>query len=241
MNEQETWESSPACCRILIVDDYPIVRQGLAQLINQETDLHVCGEAEDAAHAMERVAALCPDLVVVDISLKDSSGLDLIKTLHSRDPKLPILVLSMHDETLYAERVLRAGARGYVMKQEATTQVLEAIRQVFRGEISLSGRMVGRLLKTMAYGRETGGETPLARLSDRELEVFRLLGQGHRTRQVAEVLHLSVKTVETHRAHLMEKLHLAHATELIRYATQWAYSLSPKPSVPAPVPATELP
>lgn len=237
MSEKEAWEGSPTCRRILIVDDHPIVRQGLAQLINQEADLHVCGAAEDAAQAVERVAALHPDLVVVDIGLKDSSGLDLIKTLHGRDPKLPILVLSMHDETLYAERTLRAGACGYIMKQEATDQLLEAIRQVLRGEIALSARMAGRLLKTVVHGREASGETTLARLSDRELEVFRLLGQGYSTRQVAEVLHLSVKTIETHRAHLMEKLHLAHAAELIRYATQWAHSLSPEP----PMPATELP
>ncbi|GIX49665.1 MAG: DNA-binding response regulator [Candidatus Tectimicrobiota bacterium] len=211
----------PQRFRILVVDDHPIVRRGLVWLLAREPDLEVCGEAEDAAQALAAVEALRPDLAIVDIALRASSGLDLIKTLHAQVPQLPVLVLSIHDETLYAERVLRAGGRGYVMKQEATETLLQAVRQVLRGELYLSPRMASRLLAAFVQGRPAPVVSPLQRLSDRELEVFRLLGQGYSTRQVAAALHVSVKTVETHRAHLMKKLHLASAAELLRYATQW--------------------
>ena len=208
--------------RVLIVDDHPIVRQGLAQMINQEADLIVCGEAEDAQSALQAVAELHPDLVLIDLSLKGGSGLDLIRALRTRQSMLPVLVVSMHDESLYVERALRAGARGYIMKHEATDIMMNAIRRVLRGEIYVSDKMMTKLL-----GRLLPGESPdtntsiLERLSNRELEVFRLIGEGHSTRHIAGVLHVSIKTVESHRAHIKEKLHLNDTTELVRYAMQW--------------------
>ena len=212
--------------QLLIVGNHPVVRQGLAQLINQEADLQVCGEAADATQAQEAVAVLRPDLVVLDLTMPGSGALDLIKILRSQTPGLPILVLSMHEETLYAERVLRIGARGYIMKQEAVDQVLEAIRCVLGGEIYVSQRMMSKLLQTVAGPFPVAEDMPLARLSNRELDVLRLLGQGYRTRQIAQALHLSVKTVETHRANIMKKLQLEHATELVRYAVHWADGLA---------------
>jgi DNA-binding NarL/FixJ family response regulator len=208
--------------RVLIVDDHPIVRQGLAQMINQEADLMVCGEAEDAQNALQAVSELHPDLVLVDLSLKGSSGLDLIRALRTRQSMLPVLVVSMHDESLYVERALRAGARGYIMKHEATDIMMNAIRRVLRGEIYVSDKMMTKLL-----GRLIPGDSPdtnasiLERLSNRELEVFRLIGEGHSTRHIAAVLHVSIKTVESHRAHIKEKLQLNDTTELVRYAMQW--------------------
>ena len=208
--------------RVLIVDDHPIVRQGLAQMINQETDLMVCGEAEDAQNALQAVAELHPDLVLVDLSLKEGSGLDLIRTLRTRQTMLPVLVVSMHDETLYVERALRAGARGYIMKHEATDIMMNAIRRVLRGEIYVSDKMMTKLLGRLLPGDSPDTNTSiLERLSNRELEVFRLIGEGHTTRHVAVVLHVSIKTVESHRAHIKEKLQLNDTTELVRYAMQW--------------------
>ncbi len=206
---------------IVVVDDHPVVRQGLQLLIEQEPDLRVCGEAEDVGQTLRLIDALHPDLVVVDLSLRGGSGLDLLKTLSARHPDLPTLVLSIHDETLYAERVLQAGGRGYIMKQEAADTLLRAIRQVLDGNIYLSPQMTSRLLLTFTQGRSEPSASPLARLSDRELEIFCLIGQGYRTRQIAEALHISVKTVETHRAHIVDKLHLSGAHDLVRYATQW--------------------
>jgi len=207
--------------RILLVDDHPIVRQGLGQLIAQEPDMEVCGEAESAPEALRAIANLKPTVAVVDISLKDSSGVELIKDVKVRYPALPVLVLSMHDESFYAERVLRAGARGYVTKEEASETVLAAIRRVLRGEIYLSEKMASKMLSVFVGGPRQPVGSSMDLLSDRELEVFELIGRGLQTREVAQKLHLSVKTIESHRANIKRKLGLANATELMQRAIQW--------------------
>jgi DNA-binding NarL/FixJ family response regulator len=206
--------------RIMLVDDHPMMRNGLSQLIDQEPDLKVCGQFEDAARAFEAIAALQPDLAIVDLSLKGSSGLDLVKNIKFAYPRILVLVLSMHDESLYAERVLHAGASGYIMKQEATDRVLSAIRKVLTGGIHLSEGMSSKFMHRLATGKSDTGGSAMERLSDRELEVFGLIGEGRGTRQIAEKLRLSVKTVESHRAHLKEKLNLKSATELVHLAIQ---------------------
>jgi DNA-binding NarL/FixJ family response regulator len=206
---------------VLIVDDHPIVRQGLAQLINQESDLHVCGQAEDGHEALQAIRTLDPDMVVVDISLKDTSGIELIKDIKVQYPNLPVLTLSMHDEGIYAERAMRAGARGYIMKQEATEKVVTAIRRVLAGEVYVSEGMAAKMVGKLIAGPSEVGGSPVDRLSDRELEVFRLIGAGYGTREMAEKLHLSVKTIETYRAHIKEKLDLVDANELLRTAITW--------------------
>ncbi len=206
---------------VLIVDDHPIVREGLAQLIDQESDLQVCGQAEDAHEAMQAIRQLAPDLVIVDISLKDTSGMELIKDLKVQYPRLPVLTLSMHDEAVYGERALRAGARGYIMKQEATEKVVTAIRRVLAGEIYVSDGMAAKMVSKIVGGGAREGGSPVECLSDRELEVFRLIGEGYSTREMAEKLHLSVKTIETYRAHIKDKLNLEDANELLRCAIQW--------------------
>ncbi len=212
--------------RIFVVDDHPIVRQGLTQLIDREPDLTVCGEAEDARAALERMAALRPDIVIVDVSLEGPDGLDLLKTIRAQDGHLPVLILSMHDESLYAERALRAGANGYIMKQEATDRVLTALRQILRGEIYVSERMAKKMVQHFV-GRSGGAKRHTVEdLTDRELEVFRLIGKGRGTRQIAEELHLSVKTVESYYAHIKEKLTLKNARELVQRAVQWVDSYS---------------
>jgi DNA-binding NarL/FixJ family response regulator len=205
--------------RILIVDDHPIMRQGLAQLINHEDDLTICGQFEDANKALNAIPALKPDIAIIDISLRGTSGIELVKNIKVHHPKLLMLVLSMHDETIYAERVLRAGAVGYIMKQEASDKVLHAIRHVLQGEIYLSEKMSTKLMHQLIAGRGGTGSL-IDRLSDRELEVFGLIGEGRGTREIAEQLHLSVKTVESHRAHIKEKLDLKNATELVHRAIQ---------------------
>jgi DNA-binding NarL/FixJ family response regulator len=206
---------------VLIVDDHPIVRQGLAQLINQEKDLEVCGQAEDAHEAMQAIRQLNPDMVIVDISLKDTSGMELIKDLKIQHPDLPVLTLSMHDEAVYGERALRAGARGYVMKQEAIGKVVTAIRRVLAGEVYVSEGMAAKMVSKLVGGGARTASLPADRLSDRELEVFRMIGEGFGTREMAEKLHLSIKTVETYRAHIKDKLGLQDANELLRTAIQW--------------------
>jgi len=207
--------------RVYIVDDHPIVRSGLAQLINQEADLHVCGEAADATAALDGIDALKPDVAVVDLSLHGPDGLELVKNLRARHNAVPVVILSMHDESLYAERALRAGARAYLMKQEAPEQVLVALRQVLAGEVYVSHRMASRLLGQMSGARPAAGDSPLTALTDRELEVFRRIGRGHGTRRIAEELRLSVKTVESYRMHIKEKLGLHSAVELVRTAVEW--------------------
>ena len=208
--------------RILVVDDHPIVRQGLALLINQEADLVVCGEAEEATGAMHVLASSHPDILIVDISLNGPDGIDLLKNIRSIHPTLPVLILSMHDESIYAERALRAGANGYIMKQEATEKVLVALRRILGGEIYVSDRIANKMLKHYITGSGTLRNSSIADLSDRELEVFRLIGEGHGTRQIAEELHLSVKTVESYQAHIKEKLSLRSARELMQHAIQWS-------------------
>jgi DNA-binding NarL/FixJ family response regulator len=210
--------------RVLLIDDHPILRKGLAELINQEPDLNVCGEAEEAPKAFEAVGTLNPDVAVVDISLKGGNGLELIKNIKARYPDLPLLVLSMHDETLYAERALRAGSLGYIMKEEAIEKVLTAIRHVISGEIFLSDRMKARLINQLVGGRMKQGETSIDSLSDRELEVFRLIGEGRGTRQIAEELRLSVRTVEAYREYIKDKLNLKNGTELVQHAFQYVHS-----------------
>ena len=206
--------------RVFLVDDHPMVRERLGQLIDRETDLVVCGEAASSKEALQEMPGAQPHLIVVDISLKDSHGLELIKDLKLLYPNIPILVLSMHDESLYAERVLRAGARGYITKQEATTKVLVAIRKILSGEVYLSEHMVGRLLNRCTHGPPFGG-SPLECLADRELEVFHMIGRGMATRQIAEELHIGVKTVESYRARIKEKLNLDSGAELVRHSIQW--------------------
>ena len=210
--------------KIIIVDDHPIVRRGLTELINQEEDLVVSGHAEDAYEAMDTIRSLKPDMVIVDISLKGKSGMEVIKDIKARYPALPVLTLSMHDESLYAERAIRAGAKGYIMKQEATEKVITAIRKVLSGQVYVSNSMAAKIVSKFAGSEPDVGASVIDRLSDRELEVFRLIGQGYGTRQIAKKLHLSVKTIETYRAHIKEKLSLASATELLQYAIQWAGS-----------------
>jgi DNA-binding NarL/FixJ family response regulator len=207
--------------RIYLVEDHPVTREGFAQLLNFQKDLEVCGQAGIAAQALTEITVLNPDLVIVDISLAGTSGIELIKDLVSRDPILKILVLSMHDESLYAERALRAGARGYVMKQVATEYVMAAIRHVLRGGVYLSERMRNQLLFNVVGRLSAAGASDLDRLSDRELEVFQLIGEGRTTAQIGASLHLSVSTVETYRAHIKEKLRLQNATELVQHAVDW--------------------
>jgi DNA-binding NarL/FixJ family response regulator len=209
--------------KVLLVDDHPILRQGLARMINAEADFVVCGEAEDAAKAFDAVGTLSPDVAVIDISLKGSNGIELTKNLKARYPALPILVLSMHDESLYAERALRAGALGYIMKEEASEQVLVGIRRVLAGEIFLSERMKTKMLQQMASGRAKTVTSPIELLTDRELEVFRLIGEGRSTRQIAGQLHLSVRTVEAYREYIKAKLGLKNSTELIQHAFHWVH------------------
>lgn len=207
--------------RVLVVDDHPIIRRGLADLINREQDLIVCGEATDAHEALQFIPELRPDIAIVDISLKEVNGIELTKTIRQRHPKLPILVLSMHDEMLYAERALRAGARGYLMKQEAPEKVVASIRQVVKGAIFVSERISSKLLAKMADGGTNDDGSPLDRLSDRELEVFQMIGHGLRTRQIAEKLCLSIKTIESYREHIKAKLNLENSTELFQQALHW--------------------
>ena len=207
--------------KILIVDDHPIIREGLSELINSERDIMVSGQAQDAYEAMKMIRADMPDMVIIDISLAESSGLELIKDLKVRYPELPVLTLSMHDETLYAERSLRAGAKGYIMKQQCTEKVIDAIRKILAGQVYISDRMASKMVRKLVGAKPEVGASPVDCLSDRELEVFLLIGQGNGTRSIAEQLHLSVKTIETYRSHLKEKLNLGNATELLQYAIQW--------------------
>ena len=221
MNPKPRLGSKAKARKILIVDDHPMMREGLAQLINHESDLTVCGEAERSAEALDRITRLKPDLVIADISLPDRSGLELIKDIQSMRPGLPVLVVSMHDETLYAERVLRAGGRGYVMKQEGGKKLMEAIRQVLAGRIFVSEKISSKILETISGDQSRNARSPIEKLTDREFEVFQLIGQGKSTRDIADQLHLSVKTVEVHRLNAKTKLELRSASELIRYAVRW--------------------
>src|SRR6202451_3568054 len=206
---------------VFVVDDHPLVRRGLALLINQENDMAVCGEADEMHSALSALPACRPDVLIVDISLNGPDGLELLKNIRLTSPRLPVLVLSMHDESIYAERALRAGANGYIMKQEATEKVLVALRRILSGEIYVSDRIANNMLRHYVRGANVSEHSSVSDLSDRELEVFRLIGEGQGTRQIADALHLSVKTVESYQAHIKEKLSLRSARELVQHAVQW--------------------
>jgi len=207
--------------RIFLVDDHPLVREGLANLINGQHDLIVCGQAEDSAGALTGIAKTRPDVALVDISLKNESGLELVKNLESQFPLVALIVLSMHDEALYAERALRAGARGYVMKRESTKSVLASIRRVMEGGVYVSERVVNSMARRFSSSPKGAESSPVERLSDRELEIFRLLGQGRTTAQIAEDLHLSLKTVQAYCARAKEKFGVSSLGELLRAAIRW--------------------
>jgi DNA-binding NarL/FixJ family response regulator len=221
MRGQVTSNSSIKQTRILIVDDHPIVRQGLRSMIEQEPDLTVCGEAEGMSQAMQAYFEQQPDIIVTDISLENGSGVELIKELTARTPDLKILVCSMHDEMLFAERALRAGAKGYINKEEATDKLILAIRRVASSRVYLSDRVTERMLCKRVGSADEQTQNPIEQLSDRELEVFEHIGHGVTTRQIAEKLHLSPKTVETYRENIKHKLNLSNATELTQHAVQW--------------------
>jgi DNA-binding NarL/FixJ family response regulator len=207
--------------RVLVVDDHPLMREGVAQWIQRAPDLEVCGEADSAAAALALVQKLKPDLVLTDIALPGRNGIELIKDLHAFHPELPTLVLSMHDESLYAGRALRAGARGYLMKQAGGDRVVQGIREVLQGRIAVSPEMATHLLEEYSGRRQRSGHSPLPHLTDREFEVFQLLGEARANREIAEQLHLSPKTVESHRLSLMRKLKLKTSAELMRFAIQY--------------------
>jgi DNA-binding NarL/FixJ family response regulator len=212
-------EAGKPPARILIVDDHPAIREALAIRIATQPDLQVCGEAADVAEALRLADAAAPDVAVIDVALKAGDGIDLIKRLKARRPELRTIVWSMYGEDLYAERALRAGALGYITKEQATGQIIDAIRQVLDGKVYLSAAMTEKLLKR-AVGPDAG-RSPIDRLSDRELDVFRLIGQGRKTQEIAERLHLSVKTVETYRDRIRQKLDLGDGAALARAAVQW--------------------
>jgi DNA-binding NarL/FixJ family response regulator len=207
--------------KLLIVDDHPLVRERVAELINQEPDLLVCGEASDANEALAAAKSLAPDMAIIDITLKDTYGIELVKQLKELYPKLPMLVLSMHEESMYGERALRAGAKGYLAKQEASKKIVDAIRRILRGEIYVSEKLGAALLQKVAGVKSEGGGSPIDLLTDRELEVFQLLGQGLAVREVADRLFISVKTVEAHREHIKQKLKFKTSSELLRFAIQY--------------------
>ena len=216
-----TTSTKPGTIRILIVDDHPIVREGLAARIARQPELSVCGEAEDVADAMELVKSQRPDLVIVDLSLKSGQGIDLIKRIKAKAPETKMIVSSMYDESLYAERALRAGAMGYINKQEMSEKMIDGIRQVLEGKIYLSPQMTERLLQRAVGAAPQLIQSPIESLSDRELEIFKMIGKGMTTRQIANDLHLSMKTVETHRENIKSKLDVANSAELSRAAVQW--------------------
>ena len=207
--------------RVLIVDDHAMVRRGLAAMIGHEPDLELCGEAEDCASGTSEATRLRPDVVIADISLRGNSGIELIKNIQVLDPLIRIVVLSVHDESIYALRVLKAGAKGYVMKQDIASKVIDAVRKVRKGQLYISEQVASQLLNRLVQGQNQPGESPVAALSDRELEVVTLIGSGLATREVADRLRMSVKTVETHRAHIKTKVDLTTATQLVQFCVRW--------------------
>lgn len=230
-----TFSAAPAQRRVLIVDDHPIVRQGLRRMIEPEPDLVVCGEVQTEKEARTAIRALAPDVVIVDISLAQGDGLELVRDVHAQQPELPMLVLSMHDELIYAERLLAAGASGYIMKQAASDQLLIALRQVLAGGTYLSESLASNLGRTEGTAGSAGAD-PIDRLSNRELQVLSLIGRGMSSREAAEALGLSVKTVETHRQSLKRKLNLATNAQLLQYAINWYASRSKPPASNGPEP-----
>jgi DNA-binding NarL/FixJ family response regulator len=216
--------ASSAKKRLFILDDHPMMREGLAQLINHEPDLEICGQAGSGKDLDSQVATANPDLLLADISLPDKNGLEVLKDMQALRPGLPVLVISMHDESLYAERVLRAGGRGYIMKQEGGKKMMEAIRQVLSGRIYVSEEMSGKILESLSHSGQQTARRPMENLSDREFEVLQLMGEGKGTAEIAELLHLSGKTVEAHRANIKRKLDIKTGPELVRYAVRWVES-----------------
>lgn len=207
--------------RVVVVDDHPLFRDRLAQIINRESDMEVCGEAADVAGALEILQSASPGMIIVDISLQGSSGLELIKQVRARGSQIPILVLSMHDESLYAERALRAGANGYITKREPAGEVLAAIRRVRQGEVYLSEKMTAGVLRTLPGGGVKTVPQPIDRLTDREIEVLETIGRGRTTREIAAALQIGVATVDTYRARIKEKMNFRNAVELQHFATRW--------------------
>ena len=207
--------------KIYLVDDHPLMRKGLAMTIDNEVGFEVCGQAESAEDALNEILELKPDAAVIDISLPGMNGIELVKNILHQQPNLKILIVSRHDEELYAERALRAGAKGYLMKLEAVEVLISAIKQILNGNLYLSDKIGNKLLMKMASGNSTKSDNPLDLLSDRELEVFELTGKGHSTKEIGKKLHISVKTVESHRANIKDKLHLDTGNELMRHAVRW--------------------
>jgi DNA-binding NarL/FixJ family response regulator len=214
--------------KILLVDDHPLVREGLVNLISQQADCEICGEAGNEPQALELIGTVQPDVAIVDITLENGSGLELVKSIKALYPAVKTLVLSMHDESLYAERALRAGARGYIMKREAAKKTIEGIRSVVAGRLYVSEKISAQMTEKFVEGRTAEALSPVAQLSNRELEVFQLLGHGQSTRQIADTLHVGFKTVQAYSARIKEKLNLANATELLREAMRWNESQQPK-------------
>ena len=206
---------------VLVVDDHPIVREGVRSLLEREEEFEVIAEASSHSEALAAVQERAPDVAIIDIALQGADGLELTKTIRAQYPQLPVLVVSMHDEALYAERALNAGASGYVMKDVMSDTVVAAVRKVLAGDIYVSEQIIQRMFRDFASAGTRASDSPVSTLSDRELEVLRHIGEGHGTRQIAETLNLSVKTIETYRAHIKEKLGLANANELVRYAVMW--------------------
>ncbi|MGO9445845.1 MAG: response regulator [Thiobacillaceae bacterium] len=213
--------------RVLLVDDHAVVRYGIAQLINQQGDLVVCGEEEDASHALSAIGRLKPAIVTADISLKDSSGLELMRNIKAQYPGLPVLVVSAHDETVYAEIAFRAGALGYLMKAEALEKIVPAIRRVLSGNIYVSDALAARMLQRQVRGHTDVQQSPVKGLSDREKEVFQLIGRWKKTKEIAQELHLSIKTIEYYREQIKQKLELKSAVELTQHATSWVQRENP--------------
>jgi DNA-binding NarL/FixJ family response regulator len=214
--------------KILLVDDHPLVREGLANLICQQSDFEICGEAGNEPQALALIGTVQPDVAIVDITLENGSGLELVKSVKAIYPAVTMLVLSMHEEELYAERALRAGARGYIMKREAAKKVIQGIRSVLAGELYVSEKITARMSEKFVEGRPAVGVSPLEQLSNRELEVLQLLGRGHSTRQIADHLHVGFKTVQAYSARIKEKLQLANANELLREAIRWHNNQAPQ-------------
>jgi len=207
--------------RVLIVDDHPLLRKGLGELINQQPDMMMCGEADDAPEAMTAITTIHPDLVIVDISLKSQNGIELIKNIKAVAPSIQILVLSMHDESVYALRVLKAGAKAYVMKMEVVDKVMEAIRRIRSGKVFVSERVAAQMLSQVVDGNDPSKDSPVDILSDRELEIVTMIGSGIATREISKRLNISIKTVESHRAHIKAKLALTNATLLVQWCVRW--------------------
>lgn len=214
--------------KILLVDDHPLVREGLVNLISQQSDLEICGEAGSEPLALELIGTVQPDVAIVDITLENGSGIELVKSIKSLYPAVTVLVLSMHDELQYAERALRAGARGYIMKREAARKIIEGIRRVLTGQLYISEAVAAVMVEKFVEGRPAADGAPIQQLSNRELEVFQLLGSGHSTRQIADHLHVGFKTVQAYNARIKEKLKLTNVTELLREAIRWHESRQPK-------------